>query len=547
MKKIPKLNVKISIGIIVFVIIVTIVEAVIASVLAIDRVYEESKKQTIRCGKQATLMLNDKLIDQWLINGKDEKYYEVEKSFRSMVDTFDLSYLFVYRPKYNKDSSIDDMVTFIYDIRSDDVSKENTQDLSARSRISEIEMVKEACRTGEQQIITEDFNEKDSRESIDNMYITAVVPIKDASGKVDTVITVDMSFSVMREALRIETICIIVIFIIALIVFVPIFTHFIRKSVVRPVKTLSRHMDEFVTAETGAIDYKPITTVNTGDELEQMANHFNSMANDIVTYTANIEKNAIEKERLKADYDVSEQLRSSVSADITLKPFPERRDFELYASMKNTTYRRYSFCNYFLVNEDELCIVIGESEGNSLPAMIVSMFASTNIQCYAKMGYPPYRIAAETNNQLCSMKNKNNVLTTNCIIASIDLHSGLLTYVNAGMPPVLVKRTGEEYCIENTSIQFNLGKMKGISFDQETIKLTQGSTLIFTSYGVPEMKNKLGDRFTEIGLRDEVNDIAGKFYSLEYMINELDIRLENFRKDAPIELDTTILGFRYFG
>ena len=61
------------------------------------------------------------------------------------------------------------------------------------------------------------------------------------------------------------------------------------------------------------------------------------------------------------------------------------------------------------------------------------------------------------------------------------------------------------------------------------------------------MKNKLGDRFTEIGLRDEVNDIAGKFYSLEYMINELDIRLENFRKDAPIELDTTILGFRYFG
>ena len=159
----------------------------------------------------------------------------------------------------------------------------------------------------------------------------------------------------------------------------------------------------------------------------------------------------------------------------------------------------------------------------------------------------PYKAAYEANNSLCSFERNDMSMTVSVLIAEIDLTTGLMKYVNAGMPPILIKHTGEAYIREEEAMQFNLGEMHGVTFEQKTIQLNQGMTLFFTSYGIPEMKNNIGESFTEERLAEEINDIASQNYPLNEMIGELENRLEAFRNGAANLLDTTILGFRYLG
>ena len=536
--KIPKLNVKIILFFLLHLIGVVVVQMLLVNSLASHNVHKDESEDCLGFAQEICDMITYEDLSQWLGQGKNEKYEYNNKWLISMLKRQNLDSVFIYCPIYDQNQNLTDKVEFIYDIRSETSSQNMRQSLGTVSRISEMKEAREVFEKGTDLTFEDEAN--------NSYYVTSLSPIKDPNGKVKAIVAVNVSNEELTDLITQELVSIAVVLTLVLGVYAAVFILFMNHSVLRPVRILSSRMDHFVENGT-TMNYQPITSIKTGDELEHMANNFNIMAGNIVEYTNNIEKDTKERENMKAKFDISEQMRMSVSADLSEPSFMERNDFELYASMQNTVHSKYSFCNYFLVSEDVLCIMLGESGGRALPAMIASMLTSSNIQCYAKMGYPPYRIALETNNQLSSMTNMDPELSTSCIIATVDLKAGILTYVNAGMPPILIKRTNEEYLVENASIQFNLGEMKGVTFTQETVKLSQGNTLIFTSYGVPEMRNRYGERFNESGLKEEINSIAGQYYTLEEMIGELEKRLEKFRQGEPVELDTTILGFRYFG
>ena len=77
MKKISKLNVKISIGIILFIVIVSIVEVVFTSFLALNGIYEDNSQLALQCGRQALASVDSENVDKWLKNGPDENYSKI--------------------------------------------------------------------------------------------------------------------------------------------------------------------------------------------------------------------------------------------------------------------------------------------------------------------------------------------------------------------------------------------------------------------------------------------------------------------------------------
>ena len=179
--------------------------------------------------------------------------------------------------------------------------------------------------------------------------------------------------------------------------------------------------------------------------------------------------------------------------------------------------------------------------------MLYAMLAATNIRCFARMGYQPYRIAAETNNQLAGSGKDDKELTVEALIVQLDLRNGTLKYVNAGMPPILLKGTGESFSYENTPAGFNLGEMPGVSFTQETRHLSQGNMLLMMSNGVPGMKNESGLEFTNSYVQSGINEITTKAYDLREMTEQLENMLADFRGNAELEADTSMILLRYFG
>ena len=71
--------------------------------------------------------------------------------------------------------------------------------------------------------------------------------------------------------------------------------------------------------------------------------------------------------------------------------------------------------------------------------------------------------------------------------------------------------------------------------------------LLLMSNGVPGMKNGSGMEFTTTYVQSGINEITAKVYDLREMADRLEGMLADFRGDAELEADTSMILLRYFG
>ncbi len=477
-------------------------------------------------------------IEYWLEHGPDDDYYHCIDVIKKWLEEWGLADIFVYKATEDENGELLNDMIVILDVPATGESDYKFGQHYVGSKA--FETVKKVYETGEPQTYDRSaYNES-------GFILVAFAPVRYSDGSVCAVLGAEISMGRIMVDVLSSNVVVLLNTALNFWIFGIVMFIFIRRSIVKPVGILSSHMREFVSDEDN-ITFSPVTEIHTKDEIEQMADDYNALAERIVDYTRNLAVKTSEEERLKLDLDVASQIRNVVSSEMLYPAFPGRTDFDLCASLKHTMYNKCSFINYFFTDNNRLFMIIGESLGNNLASMILSIITGAYIMSFAKMGLDPSKIAAETNNQICSNEKKDAGMTVGVIIADIDLKTGTMRYVNAGMPPMLVKRPGENYMIEKPERPFSLGQMRGISFDQKMIQLYQGSTVLLTSFGISEMTDENGSKYGIERLIGVMNRISGNVYDLDKTIIELEKDLETFRGEAPVSLDTAVLGFRYFG
>ena len=540
MKKYKKINVRISLLFLVLLVIVAVVVGEIVYRISYSRSYQSTEKLLKICGQYVCDIIDAEHAKYWVDNGADEYYNTMEKQLGSIKNEFAITNLIVYVPLTNENGNFIGEAVNVFDLSDPAVQKNPCKLGEHVSLINNNELIRTLMLTGEAQFYRGYFSDGGAEQ------LVALVPMKLDTGEIYAAVELSYPVEIIKVSALRASMGLVLVFSLVIIVFAAILMIYMHHNIIRPVRLLSDGMNSFVKGGS-EFEYKPVTEIRTGDEIEQMTNNFNSMAESIISNTRELKLATAQQEKMRAELDVAGSIRSAVSAESTYPAFAERSDFELFASLKNTVYNSCSFCNYFLTGSDHLFIVIGESVGKTLPSLLMSMLASESIRCLAGTGKEPYRIAADTNDQLCGFERSDKSMTVCALIIDIDLADGIMKYINAGMPPMLMKVAGEPYKAEEETIQFNLGEMRSVSFTQKTIQLQQGNTLILTSHGVSEMRNNAGEHFTGKRLESEINAIASEEYELKEIIGELESRLDNFRQERPTELDTTIIGFRYFG
>ena len=483
-----------------------------------------------------TDMSSDK-VEYWLKNGKDSEYEKVDGIIKDLRSSLDVSELYVYQAKTDADKQLQNDMIMVFDAASSGKSYELGEEFG---KSAVFKTVSKVYQTGKPQL----HDSKDYGKT--RFMIVAFSPIKNSAGKVTAIAGAEVSLRGILASVFKDNWFMLIDEAFDFLLLGLALAFFIKKSIITPVDTLSKHMRNFVSDESG-LEYKPINEIKTNDELEQMCDDFNALAERIVDYTKDLKEKTAEQEHIKADLAVSSQIRSIISGKTSYPAFPERTDFDLCLSMKHTINNKCSFANYFFVDTNRLYIVIGEALGSNLASIIFSALSLSYIKSTAKMGLEPYRVAAEVNNNLCSIEKKDRGLTIGAIIAEIDLKEGVMRYVNACMPPLLIKNPGERFALDKASLPFSLGQMPGVAFKQSTLNLSQGSTVLFTSYGVSETVGSSGSDYSIQRLLKNVNDITGGVYELDKIIQGVEDDLEKFRDGTPVKNDTAILGFRYFG
>ena len=90
-----------------------------------------------------------------------------------------------------------------------------------------------------------------------------------------------------------------------------------------------------------------------------MSDSFNFMLEEIQNYISNLSKITAEKERIGAELDVAKHIQESMLPCI-FPPFPDRHEFDIFASMTPAKEVGGDFYDFFLVDEDHLAMVMAD-------------------------------------------------------------------------------------------------------------------------------------------------------------------------------------------
>ena len=280
----------------------------------------------------------------------------------------------------------------------------------------------------------------------------------------------------------------------------------------------------------------------TNDEIGDLARDFNEMASSLQKYITDFTAMTAERERIEAELGVATKIQADMLPSV-FPAFPDRREFDVYASMQPAREVGGDFYDFFLIDEDHLCVVMADVSGKGIPAAMFMVNAKTMIKNQAILGGSPSEIFARVNDQLC--ENNREQLFVTAWMGILTISAGKLVTVNAGHEyPILEKLAGG--CTEiKRDNDPPLAVMAGLKYQENTMMMEPGDLLYVYTDGVPEAKAADGTRFGDERLLKTV-DGSGKRTARE-TIEEVRRVLEDFTEKTGQFDDVTMLALVYRG
>ena len=377
---------------------------------------------------------------------------------------------------------------------------------------------------------------------VDNKYgynYTAVYPIFDEDGRPIAQIQYILDMQSVRN--RLNMILYIMLAISSVIVLIASFCFFsyIKRSVTKPIVKLAGFTKE-VTSHGGLNQSK--IELNTHDEIEELGNSFNKMLEELDEYINNLADVTAEKERIGAELDIATRIQASMLPCI-FPAFPEREEFEVYATMTPAKEVGGDFYDFFMVDEENLAIVIADVSGKGVPAALFMVIGKTLIKDHTTSGKDLGEVFTEVNQLLCESNSEELFITA--FVGVLNLKTGKFRYVNAGHEIPFIARKNEKFKPYKIRAAFVLAGMEGIKYKSGEIQLEPGDKLFQYTDGVTEATDKNNQLFGMSRLEQTLGKLADK--TPVEILQGIKEDIDEFVGEAPQFDDITMLCLEYRG
>ena len=220
--------------------------------------------------------------------------------------------------------------------------------------------------------------------------------------------------------------------------------------------------------------------VRTGDEIEGLADSFNAMTEELKRYIQNMAQAAAEKEHARTELEVAARIQLDMLPD-GHGPFPERKEFDIYASMDPAKDVGGDFYDFYMPEKGSLVITIADVSGKGVPAaLFMAKSQSVLKNCVMKAKGSELALAmGEANRQLC--RGNEAAMFVTVFLGMLDLSTGRLDYVNGGhCPPILGKAGGYDFLPMKSNMVLGL---MDFSYEQQHVTLARGAPSSSTRTG----------------------------------------------------------------
>ena len=264
----------------------------------------------------------------------------------------------------------------------------------------------------------------------------------------------------------------------------------------------------------------------------------------VIVQNLNEKYEAQQKENSRIETELT--MASSIQADMlpNIYPaFPERPDFDIYASMDPAKEVGGDFYDFFLIDDDHLCLVMADVSGKGVPAALFMMASRIIIANNAMMGKSPAQILTDTNAAVCA-NNKEEMFVT-VWLGILELSTGKLTAANAGHEFPVLKLANGKYILYKDKHGFVIGGMDGMRYKEYEIQLQPGAKIFLYTDGVPEATDADGELFGTERMLEALN--SDQTASPEQVLKNVRGCVDAFVKEAEQFDDLTMLCVEYKG
>lgn len=243
-----------------------------------------------------------------------------------------------------------------------------------------------------------------------------------------------------------------------------------------------------------------------------------------------------EKERIGSELRIASNIQNGMLPK-TFPPYPDLDELALYGTLMSAKEVGGDLYD-FSVRDYRVYFCVGDVSGKGVPASLLMAVTRSLFRSVSARIEDPGQIMSQINNAMSEM-NENSMFVT-LFIGVLDLHTGNLTYSNAGhCTPVLL---GEKPTPVKMDANIPVGIMADWQFTSQSVTLKPGQTLFIYTDGLTEAENATQKQFGE----ERMMEILAKSgNSPRPLIENIMQEVRNFVGQAEQSDDLTMLAVQF--
>ncbi len=312
----------------------------------------------------------------------------------------------------------------------------------------------------------------------------------------------------------------------------------IARSIAKPLRAMAKATGEIATGDLDA----EVPSVHSNDEVGQLARSFEHMKTSLKRYIKELTETTAAKQKIESELSIAHDIQMSMLPKV-FPPFPDRHEFDIYAVIETAREVGGDLYDFYLIDKDRLCFVIGDVVGKGISAALFMAMTTTLFKATAAKDLNPDRILAQVDAEI--KKGNDEDMFVTAFLGILDTKTGEVIYANGGHNlPFIIRGRGEAVFVKETGGKV-IGAYEGMDFEMGRLTLGPGEALFMYTDGVTEAKDDKGGFFSEEELKKEIEDLRD--LPVKEMVSGVLGKIKDFSRGAEQSDDITMMVLRFNG
>ena len=282
-----------------------------------------------------------------------------------------------------------------------------------------------------------------------------------------------------------------------------------------------------------------IPKISGHDEVSEFAGAFKNMLDSLKNYVE-AEKDV---KRIERELDLARNIQLSMLPGEEREENSDDDRHELSQFLQPAKEVGGDFYDYFKIDNDHLCVVVGDVSGKGVPASLFMMVSRIMLRIMAKNMKDIQKTFSAANFALAK-RNRLNMFVT-VWMGIIDLRTGRIEFASAGHNPPVVRHSDGSVEFIPSKSGLVMAAMEHTVYESQTFDLKSGDTLFLYTDGVTEATNNNDELFGDQRLLSALRKCGdlGTSKICSFVKSEID----DFVQGAPQFDDITMLAVKFVG